>query len=179
MNPQHNIQPAIVSSKEARQTNKPQSADAFSYWFIEIVSALLIVLFVYTACTKLMEHQRFFLAMKKNPLIEEYAGFLSWWVPLSELCIATMLVLPRQRRAGLLASAITMAIFSVYVIYMVSTFTDLPCTCGGIIQQMTWQQHVVFNITFTTLAAIAYAMQRHRFIRINRSSRTPANIVGP
>jgi hypothetical protein len=31
---------------------------------------------------------------------------------------------------------------------------DLPCSCGGVIQQMTWQQHILFNVVFIILSRI-------------------------
>jgi hypothetical protein len=34
---------------------------------------------------------------------------------------------------------------------MVLTSANLPCSCGGVIQQLSWKQHIVFNISFIVL----------------------------
>ncbi|MDO6433061.1 hypothetical protein Q4E93_20805 [Flavitalea sp. BT771] len=48
-----------------------------------------------------------------------------------------------------------MSIFTVYITYMVELRTDRPCTCGGIISQMNWHQHMYFNTLFTILVFAA------------------------
>lgn len=121
---------------------------------IEIICGLLILLFAYTGINKLMDVNRFRVAIQASPLIENKSFALAWIVPITELLIALLLFIPRFRLSGLYASSGLMLLFTIYVGYMLTTISLLPCSCGGIIQAMTWKQHLTFNIFFTILPAI-------------------------
>lgn len=128
---------------------------------IEIISSLLLMLFLYTAVSKLLHFTSFIIAMAKSPAIYEYAKPLAYTVPSIEIIIAILLFVPRTRRIGLWSSFILMAIFSIYVAYMlIAHHTDLPCTCGGVLKQLTWPQHLIFNIFFTLLAFAGILLTR-------------------
>jgi hypothetical protein len=141
----------------------------------DIISALFILLFVYTALTKLIEHESFKAVLGQSPLIGIKANILSWLLPISELFTATLLFFPSVRKWGLASSLALMLIFTGYITYMISFAKNLPCSCGGVISLMTWSQHLIFNIFFTALAAIALllTLRNKLFIAINRNSRTP------
>jgi len=48
------------------------------------------------------------------------------------------------------------------VLAILSFSKELPCSCGGVLQEMSWQQHLVFNIVFTLLALLAAILERKR-----------------
>lgn len=53
--------------------------------------------------------------------------------------------------------------------------SELPCSCGGIIQRLSWKGHLAFNTLFTILAYSGFIVskQSKNFIAINRESRKP------
>lgn len=144
-------------------------------WLIEIISALLILLFVYTGISKLNDQDNFQAVLSQSPLIGSRANFLSWYLPIIELLTALLVFLPFTRKLGLKISLILMCLFTGYISYMILFTPHLPCSCGGVLKQMTWTQHLLFNICFTVLiAAGLWLYQRNKlFIAINRNSRTP------
>jgi hypothetical protein len=151
-----------------RNTNPYQS-------LMEIITALLILLFVYTGLSKLHEHDRFVSVLFSSPLIGHNASLFAWTLPVVELATAILLLVPFTRLAGLFTSLVLMSIFTVYIAYMLLTSSHLPCSCGGVLKSMTWPQHLIFNILFTLLCVMAiwfYGIHK-RFIAINRLSRTP------
>ncbi|WP_165758810.1 MauE/DoxX family redox-associated membrane protein [Niastella yeongjuensis] len=131
---------------------------------IEIVSYLFILLFFYTGVMKLTDHRNFYFVMDKSHLLYRFAAILAWVIPILELAIVACLVVPKWRRVGLYASFILMSVFTIYVAYnaFFLTHAERPCTCGGIIEQMNWQQHVVFNACFTGLALCAVLFNKKR-----------------
>ena len=141
----------------------------------DIISALFMLLFVYTAITKLIEHESFKAVLTQSPLIGNKATILSWVLPILELFTATLLFIPTLRKWGFASSLILMFLFSCYITYMILFARDLPCSCGGVLSAMTWPEHLIFNIFFTALAAIAlrHTLRNKLFIAINRNSRTP------
>ncbi|WP_368501890.1 MauE/DoxX family redox-associated membrane protein [Flavitalea sp. BT771] len=129
--------------------------------FIDIVSGLCIILFLYTGMSKILDIHHFRWALSRSPLIGQYYAILGYTIPPIEVIISLLLLIsffkdaPRLQKWGLYGSAVLMSIFTVYITYMVELRTDRPCTCGGIISQMNWHQHMYFNTLFTILVFAA------------------------
>lgn len=121
---------------------------------LETISLLFILLFVYTAVSKLLDYENFRVVIGQSPLITQFAPVLAIVVPAAELVIALLLVIPRYRRSGLYASFAMMMLFTVYIIVLVTFSERIPCSCGGVISRMTWKQHLYFNIVFVLLALL-------------------------
>ena len=148
---------------------------ALNTWLIEIISALLILLFAYTAINKLLDHPKFQMMLSQSPLIKNMAGFISYALPIGELITALFLAIPKYRKWGFSVSLSLMIIFTIYLAYMIYFVRDVPCSCGGVIEKLSWKQHLIFNISFTALCVAGLQLLKNDklFIAINRSSRTP------
>ncbi len=122
--------------------------------FTEIIAALFILLFVYAAASKLIDYQKFRVQLGQSPLLTAFAGWVVWIVPTVEIIIALMLAADKFRLSGLYASFSLMTMFTGYII-AITKFSDyVPCSCGGILQKMNWNQHLVFNCIFVLFALI-------------------------
>jgi hypothetical protein len=55
-----------------------------------------------------------------------------------------------------------MFLFTIYVGLMISFAPHLPCSCGGVIKQMSWKQHLTFNTFFTALALFGIWLSRRQ-----------------
>jgi uncharacterized membrane protein YphA (DoxX/SURF4 family) len=119
---------------------------------LETICLLFILLFVYTAFSKFIDYENFRAVIGQSPLITRFAPVLAIVVPLAEIVIALLLVIPRYRRAGLYASFAIMTLFTVYIVVLMTLAEKIPCSCGGVISMMSWTQHLYFNILFTLLA---------------------------
>lgn len=122
---------------------------------IQVVSTFFIFLFVYTAVSKLMEFERFTNVLKSSPLIGNNNVLLAPMIPLVELTVSLLLVVPSVRKLGLYGAFILMCVFTTYVGYMIIFTPHLPCSCGGVLKQLTWKQHLLFNAFFTLMALFA------------------------
>jgi len=143
--------------------------------FREIVAALFVLLFLYTGIEKLTDRSRFESAMEHSDLIHPFARLLSWSIPMLELIIVLLLFLPRLRRIGLISSTILLALFTAYIVYILKFYEQLPCRCGGVIEQMTWKEHLLFNLFFLFMGMVSIipSNKLNRLIAINRRSRIP------
>ena len=36
---------------------------------------------------------------------------------------------------------------------------DIPCSCGGVLEKMSWNEHLIFNIAFVVLGLVAILLQ--------------------
>lgn len=150
---------------------------AFNKWVIEIVSSLLIILFIYTAINKIVEVETFRVSLRQSPILGKFALPISYVVPLVEIVIVFLLSFSATRKIGLLLSFLLILLFTIYIAYMLSTTSNLPCNCGGVIKLLSWQQHLILNIVLLIFSAIAWILSKKSnnvLIAINRHRRTPA-----
>ncbi|MBG6062905.1 putative membrane protein YphA (DoxX/SURF4 family) [Flavobacterium sp. CG_9.1] len=147
-----------------------------------IISYLFILIFVYAALTKLIEFQNFQAQLGQSPLLSAYTGFISYSVLIVELVIAFLLSIPRTRSIGLLSSFALMIMFTVYIIVILNYSSFVPCSCGGILEKMSWKEHLIFNSAFTLLAAIASLLiatdRTHTLIKLSIIAITASAIIG-
>lgn len=127
---------------------------------VEIIAHLFIILFLYTGIAKLMEFDVFQEQLAESPVLAFAAPFIAWALPISEFIISLLLFFPRFRLKGLYASLIIMILFTAYVITILSIDKELPCSCGGIIEALSWTGHLIFNSSFVLLAILAIRIQR-------------------
>jgi len=120
----------------------------------ELVVGSLILLYIYTATSKLLDFGSFRHVLSRSPLIGNFAPVVAWILPSAEIVISVLLILPQTRRIGLWCSVVLMFAFTGYVGYMLTFTSHLPCSCGGVLKQMTWKQHLVFNITYSLIALL-------------------------
>lgn len=125
----------------------------------DIICGLLILLFAYTAFSKLLAFEKFRSVLKEAPFIANYATVIAVLIPAVELTIVLLLLLPRTRKTGLVAATSLLMLFTVYLAFMILTDPNLPCSCGGVIQQLSWKQHIAFNIFFIALGILAIYFQ--------------------
>lgn len=143
--------------------------------YVEVVSAILIVLFVYVAVSKLLDHYYFQSVLGNSPLIGDAKIIVSWLIPVIELVISALLLIPMYRSKGLLSATILLIVFTLYIAYLLIFVPELPCSCGGILNKLSWPAHLEVNgfLTFLSFSAWTLNNRNKRFIAINRIRRTP------
>jgi putative oxidoreductase len=132
---------------------------------LQLICGLLIFLFVYTASSKLLHFQSFQLVLSRSPLLHNLSRIIAWGLPLGELFISGLLFFEKTRSIGLYASLTTLVLFTLYILYMLLFIPRLPCSCGGVLQQLTWKQHCFLNLFFTGLCGVGLLIQK-RLVKI-------------
>jgi Methylamine utilisation protein MauE len=122
---------------------------------IEAVCISLIILFVYAATSKLIDIEKFRIELGKSPLLTEYAGLVSVFIPVFELFIAILLCIKGARLFALNSAFSLLVLFTSYLIAILQFSFYVPCTCGGVLQSMNWNQHILFNCIFILLSTTA------------------------
>lgn len=139
-------------------------------WLYESIIYLLALLFLYTAASKLMDMRHFVKAIQRQPFPAVLDPFLVIGVPLIEIVTGIALLRYKSRKFGLIASTVLMLAFSVYVALAVfHVFKKVPCGCAGVLQNMSWNEHLVFNLFFLTLAVIALNLNQKSEVKNNEA----------
>lgn len=122
---------------------------------INIISLLFIVLFVYAATSKLLDFETFQIQLAQSPFLGAYAGMVSVLAPGIEILLAGMLIIPRYRLVALIGCYGLMVMFTAYIVIILNFSDFIPCSCGGVLEKLSWTQHLIFNIVFIILATVA------------------------
>jgi hypothetical protein len=126
---------------------------------LDIICALLIFLFIYTGISKLLDYHTFRRQLGQSPFITFYAPLIAWALPLGEIIIAGMLSFNRTRLMGLYFSFFLLCLFTFYLTAMLQLSYYIPCSCGGVLQALSWQAHIILNIVFILLATAGTILQ--------------------
>lgn len=143
----------------------------YSYRLPLYVSYFFILLFVYAAVSKMRDFAEFQIELAQSPLLSAFAGPVSYGVLALEFAAALLLVWDKTRRVGLYASFGLMTAFTVYIYLILHYADDIPCSCGGILEKMSWEQHLVFNVGCAVLAVLGIVlMEKERARGWSRSA---------
>ncbi len=128
----------------------------------DLLSAILVLLFMYTAINKITGMKNFQFVLGHMKGITSITPFIAWTIPLTEVFISILLIIPSFKKAGFICSAVLLSVFTGYLFWMLLADQDLPCSCGGVLKLLTWKQHLVFNLVFIILSLIGYRIAHRK-----------------
>ncbi len=117
------------------------------------IATLLVMLFLYASFSKYFDFAGFQRAMYRQPFPHGLSALLIVLLPPLEIAVSILLMMEKTRKKGLWGAALLMLLFTAYIAaILLHVFPKIPCSCGGVISRLNWQQHLVFNIFFLGLA---------------------------
>jgi len=120
----------------------------------------------------MLDFENFQVQISQSPLLSSYAGSISFLVIIAELIIAALLVIPKLRILGLYGSLSMMTAFTMYI-YLILEYSEfVPCSCGGILENMSWRTHLIFNALCVLIVCIAIIV-----FQTGRKQRKKFNLV--
>ncbi|ALM50130.1 hypothetical protein AMR72_15240 [Flavobacterium psychrophilum] len=126
---------------------------------LKTVSFLYILLFVYAAVSKLLDFENFRTQLGQSPLLSAFADWLAVLVPGTELLVALLLSFRRTRITALSVGFGIMVMFSTYIYFILTYSPYVPCSCGGVLEGMGWNEHLIFNLAFVAVGAVALLLE--------------------
>lgn len=117
----------------------------------EIIRYLLILLFAYTATSKMLTYPLFTVQIGLSPILPAFVQQIGWVIPLVEFLVALLLVVPVTQIMGLYSSWVLLFSFTLYVGAILTVANHIPCSCGGVLEALSWEQHLIFNFAFLAL----------------------------
>ena len=115
---------------------------------IETITFLNVVLFLYTTISKIEDFSIFKDQLAESLVLAPISKLIAILLPCIELFLVLMLIVPRWRLKGFYLTVGLMIIFTGYIIILLTSNKQLPCSCGGIIELLSWPQHLIFNSAF-------------------------------
>ncbi len=121
----------------------------------EGIALVVMVLFAYTSISKWYDWGGTQNAMYNQVFPEWMATLLLYGLPVLELSLAILLLIPKTRLISLWACLICLIGFTGYIgLVLTDVFGRIPCSCGGVISSLGWEAHFLFNLGFVALAII-------------------------
>ncbi len=145
---------------------------------IEIISFLFIVLFLYSAGSKLLDYRLFIAQLSQSRYLVNFANIIAWGIPTLEVLIVIGLTVPKTKILGLYSSFALMLIFSIYIFILLVSNEERPCSCGGVLSMLGWTEHFIFNCIFTLLAFTAILLHPRTPTTIKSLSVTTLMCIG-
>jgi len=121
---------------------------------LQFIKYCCLFLFVYAGYAKIVDHKRFIQGLARVHIIHDYAMLISILVPFVEILIAFALIVPKTMKIGFISFIAITTCFTAYIISAMIWEPKLPCRCGGVIEKLTWTQHIWFNLAFIILAIV-------------------------
>jgi len=131
-------------------------------FLVDSIAFFFLLLFLYTAAAKLMAIHSFQEQLLSSPFLGAFATFITWALPIFEIILSVILLIPAWRLKGLYATFILMALFTAYVISIFLIDNQLSCSCGGIVENLSPIQHIVFNSACILLSGVAILVSRRK-----------------
>ena len=137
-------------------------------WFLIIIVSPLIILWIYTGGSKLLDFPMFAHQLEMQNLPQWLTDGLKSTIPAAEIITALLLCSGSTLRYGLMISTLMILVFTIYTIMvLIGFFPKAPCSCGGIISTLSWKDHLTFNLFFlainlTALSIVIFKERRTR-----------------
>ncbi|MRG49012.1 hypothetical protein GFS24_28140 [Chitinophaga sp. SYP-B3965] len=123
---------------------------------VDILISLFILLFIYTATSKVLNWDDTVKSMHNQPINRSLADVLVYALPILELGVIGLMLFNRTKLLGIYIFTGMMLAFTGYVALVLTNYYGrVPCSCGGIIKEMGWRSHLTMNITFVILGLVA------------------------
>jgi len=137
---------------------------------IETITILYIILFCYTGISKIIDHEIFEQQVAVSPLLAPVSKLITIAVPLAEFVLILLLIIPKWRLKGFWGSLVLMTLFTIYIMGILILNDKLPCSCGGVIELLSWTQHIIFNSIFISLSVIGIILEKKLKMSANNSN---------
>jgi hypothetical protein len=137
---------------------------------VSAIVALLVLLFVYTAASKLMDPETFRGNMYNQELPRWLTELLIRGLPPAEIAVVCCLLFPRMQRMGLYLSLTLLLLYTSYISgILLHFFRRMPCSCAALFRHMSWQQQFWFNLAFIVLIILVLIFDVKRPTQANHA----------
>lgn len=124
------------------------------------ICLICLFLFLHAAYGKIVDHEAFAKGLSKVSFIGAYAEAIAWLVPIVEIGVALLLIIPTTHKMGLYLFTGTMGVFTLYIGSMLLWKEKLPCHCNLFVEKLSWGAHLWFNLAFIGLSVTAILLGR-------------------
>jgi hypothetical protein len=136
-------------------------ANRYSERILLFIQVTLFALYLYSSLVKILNLNGFHNTLLKSPMFDSaLAGILVYTVPIWEILICGLIVNSKTYLLGYFASFFTMVCFTIYLTLIYTQFPLTPCSCGGVINSLSYEWHIALNLFFASLSIVAISLKK-------------------
>lgn len=125
---------------------------------VKLIAIALAVLFAYAAVDKLEHYALFSLQLMRFPVSIPVIQEQAWIIPVIELTLAVLLLLPFSRLKALFASLFLLAVYTLYLTCMLESRFNLTCKCGEPFQTISLKMHIMVTLAGVFVTGVAVVL---------------------
>lgn len=150
---------------------------------LKFICGIIAAIFFYAAFSKLTDYDKSVGEMRNQIFSATTANILTWLIPTIEIILTFVLLFPNTRKIALWASLFLLSTFTIYIgVVMTGVFGRIPCSCGGILKNMSYGTHLIFNLFFVSLAVLGLAIENgwtlyNRLFNLKKERSLPKNCM--
>jgi len=120
-----------------------------------IIVTVIFMMLLYASFSKYFDFAAFKRGMYNQPFPAWLSSVLIIFLPPIEIVLAILLTLEKTKKKALVGTIVMMTAFTLYIVaILLNFFPHVPCSCGGIIRALSWEQHLIFNLFFIAIGLI-------------------------
>jgi hypothetical protein len=128
----------------------------FSY-VVTFLQCLVFFLFLYSGITKTIGFGLFVNSLDKSLFFDAFnTRLIGMLVIGAEFAIPVLLFFESTVAYGYLLSFLLLLLFTAYILLMFLLSPYLPCSCGGLIESLSWTQHIFLNVAFMGISLLLF-----------------------
>lgn len=133
----------------------------FNAIFKQMTIYLNFVVFFYSGVDKLENFDQFVNNFSKSPFAPHvYLEGLSALLIFFEIGFALMLLIRKTQYHALIGFGFLSLIFTTYIALMIFYSPFLPCSCGGIVDFLSWAEHLILTLVLTLSSFYAASISK-------------------
>lgn len=126
------------------------------------VALFFIVLFCYAATNKMFDFENFQDMLRQAPKLMEYGQYLAYTLVTLQLIIVLLLCWKFTRFLGFALAAVLLIFITIYIGMMLVFAKNLPCTCLGIMEGLSWKQNFWLSFSLLFLAFSGLVLSQNK-----------------
>lgn len=128
------------------------------------VSIFFVILFCYASISKISDFQNFQSQLGQSAGLAGYEIVIAYSIIFLQIITVILLCYQPFRILGLCFTFGILSVFTGYVAFILIYSENLPCTCIGLFEKISWKENLILNIGLMTiaLAGIFSAQKRNQ-----------------
>lgn len=117
------------------------------------ICAIILSIFFLYAGIHVLHYRHFFeWQLSGNDFLKNYLNLIIWVLPIFELILSLVLLIPRTRILGFYLSFFLLLGITSIIFVLQHFFASGPCVCLGIFPSLSWLQQSIINIGFIIIS---------------------------
>ncbi|MHA8080663.1 MauE/DoxX family redox-associated membrane protein [Aquirufa regiilacus] len=126
-------------------------------FFVPTIIFVDFTIYFFSGVDKSLNFEKFVIQFARSPFAPSF--FLkefSIFIIIIEILLCLMLFIEKLNKSALFGFFILSFLFTAYIFLMLIYSPHLPCSCGGLVDFLSWKQHLFLNLFLTITSFLAF-----------------------